>query len=137
MTGAVPTIDQSWLDRQRAATEGLPERTGASACIRYEVKVAKGTTVVFHTALVDGRIAANTMGEAGTAEGGDDADEPDFVIQVDGDVFAELASGRLETSVAFMQGRLRVVGNIGRMLSVLPVTTSPEWRAAMEEVSAG
>ena len=45
--------------------------------------------------------------------------------------------GELDQHVGFMQGRVKVTGNIGRMLSVMPVTTSPEWRAAASRVLAG
>ncbi len=34
-----------------------------------------------------------------------------------------------------MQGRIKVTGNIGRMMSVLPVTCSPEWRDAAASVA--
>ncbi len=123
MTG-FPT--QDWLDRQRAATAGLPERPGASARIQYEVTGDPDGAVVFHTHLADGRIVVNELGPD---------DDPDFTMLVPRDEFAAIAAGGRDASVGYMQGRIKVTGNVGRMLSVLPVTSSPQWREAMAAVS--
>lgn len=118
---------QAWLDRQREATAGLPVRPGATARIQYEVTGGPDGTVVFHTHLADGRIVANELGPDG---------DPDFTMAVPHEEFAAIARGERDASVGYMQGRVKVTGNVGRMLSVLPVTSSPEWREAMAGVAA-
>ena len=124
-----PLLSQAWLDLQREATAGLPERPGASARIEYRVNGAPGgDAVVFHTVLEDGRIVENRLGEDPDA---------DFAVLVSHADFVEIVRGELDQNVGFMQGRVKVTGNIGRMLSVLPVTTSAEWRAAAAQVLAG
>ena len=119
-------LTQEWLDLQQAETAALPVREGATARIQYEVAGADGS-IVFHTHLEDGRITLNRLGPD---------DEPDFTMAIPLAVFVDVAAGAADPSVGFMQGRIKVTGNIGRMLSVLPVTTSTEWIAALGRVAA-
>lgn len=118
---------QVWLDRQREATAGLPARPGASARIQYEVTGGPDGTIVFHTHLDDGRVVVNGLGPD---------DEPDFTMIIPHEDFAAIATGEGDASVGYMQGRVKVTGNVGRMLSVLPVTSSPDWREAMAGIAA-
>lgn len=127
MGDPVPLLSQEWLDRQRQATAQLPEHPGASADIEYRVSGGPDGEVVFHTAMEDGRIVANRLGPA---------DDPDFTVLLTHADFVEVVRGELDQNVGFMQGRVKVTGNIGRMLSVLPVTTSPAWRDAAQRVLA-
>ena len=115
-------LTQEWLDEQRERTVALPLRPGASARIQYEVTGGPDGTVVFHTHLEDGRIVVNALGSD---------DEADFTLLMPYDEYVAVAAGERDASVGYMQGRVKLTGNLGRMLSVLPVTSSPEWRAAM------
>jgi hypothetical protein len=124
----VELLSQDWLDVQREATGDLPARPGASARIEYRVSGGPDGEVVFHTVLEDGRIAENALGPADP--------EPDFTVLVPHAEYLAIVRGELDQNVGFMQGRVKVTGNIGRMLSVLPVTTSAEWRAAADELLA-
>lgn len=128
MGDPVELLTQDWLDAQREATAGLPERPGASATIEYRVSGGPEGDVVFHTVLADGRITWSSLGPA--------EPEPDFTVLVPHAEYLAIVRGELDQNVGFMQGRVKVTGNIGRMLSVLPVTTSAEWRAAADEVLA-
>lgn len=116
-------LSQEWLDRQRARTEQLPTRPGATARIQYEVTGGPDGAVVFHTHLEDGRIIANALGPD---------DDPDFTLRMPYEEYVAIASGARDASVGYMQGRVKLTGNVGRMLSVLPVTSSPEWKQAMD-----
>jgi hypothetical protein len=123
----VELLTQAWLDAQREATASLPERPGASARIEYRVAGGPAGEVVFHTVLEDGRIVTNELGEDPDA---------DFAVLVQHLDYLDIVRGELDQNVGFMQGRIKVTGNIGRMLSVMPVTTSDEWRAAADRVLA-
>jgi predicted lipid carrier protein YhbT len=128
MAAQVELLTQDWLDAQREATQQLPERPGASATIEYRVSGGPDGEVVFHTVLTDGRITWNALGPAES--------DADFTVLVAHAEYVAIVRGELDQNVGFMQGRVKVTGNIGRMLSVLPVTTSAEWRAAADEVLA-
>ena len=127
MGAHVELLTQDWLDAQREATASLPERPGASARIEYRVAGGPDGEVVFHTELEDGRIVVNELGADPDA---------DFAVLIRHPDYLEVVRGELDQNVGFMQGRIKVTGNIGRMLSVLPVTTSAEWRAASAQVLA-
>jgi putative sterol carrier protein len=128
MSESVELLSQDWLDAQREATSRLPERPGASARMEYRVSGGPDGEVVFHTVLENGRIAQSALGPADP--------ESDFTVLVPYAEYLAIVRGELDQNVGFMQGRVKVTGNIGRMLSVLPVTTSAEWRAAADEVLA-
>jgi len=125
--GGVPLLSQAWLDLQREACSALPARPGASARIEYRVAGGPDGEVVFQTVLEDGRITENHLGVDG---------EPDFTMVLGHADFVAVVRGELDQHVAFMQGVAKVTGNIGRLLSVLPVTTSVEWREASARVLA-
>ena len=120
-------LSEEWLRTQQEETSSLPERPGCTARIQYEVSGPPLGKVVWHTELEDGRTVATAAGPV---------DEPDFTVIVPLADFRDVVRGALPLDVGYMQGRVKVTGNVGRMLSVLPVTTSAEWREAMERVAA-
>lgn len=121
------TPTQDWLDAQRQATAELPLHRGATVTIEFHVTGTDDGEVVFTTALLDGRIATNVIGPA---------DEADLTMTMPAAVWGEVATGTLGLDVGFMQGRIKVVGDIGRLLSVLPVTTTEAWRSATASAAA-
>lgn len=127
MSGAVGLLTPEWVALHRDATADLPPRPGASARIEYRLTGAPDGDATFHLLLEDGRIVDGDVG----------ADpEADFSVLLSLDDYLAVLAGELDQNVGFMQGRVKVTGNIGRMLSVLPVTTSPEWRDATGRVLA-
>lgn len=83
--------------------------------IQFEVGAAKADATAFHVVL-DG---AEVVGSSGGP-----AEDPDFVVILAPDALAEVVEGELGLDVGYMQGRVKVTGNVGRMLSVLPVLSS-------------
>lgn len=115
-------LSAEWFELQRAATADLPLRPGASAAIQFDVSGGPDGPAMFHQVIEDGRIVASGNGSV---------DDADFTMAMRWDDFTESLQGRFDPVVGFMQGQVKVTGNIGRMLSVLPVTGSDEWREAM------
>lgn len=111
------SFDDAWFERFAVRGAALPEVPGATARITYELTGADAPT--FHVHLTDGRVA----------EVGPGADEDaDFTMIVRAPDYLSSLRGELDLTVGFMRGSVKVVGNVGRMLSVLPVTGSSEWR---------
>jgi putative sterol carrier protein len=49
---------------------------------------------------------------------------------------AKIQKGEIDTNAAFMQGRMKVTGNMAKLLGLLPLTNSPEYKKLEEEMRA-
>ncbi|HET7720137.1 MAG TPA: SCP2 sterol-binding domain-containing protein, partial [Acidimicrobiales bacterium] len=105
-------LTQAWLDEQREAAAGLPARPGVSARLQHVVTGAPGGEARYVTVIEDGRITEAALG--------DDPDADLVLTQSFADA-ERLASGELDLSAAFMQGRVKVVGDIGTFLALQPL----------------
>jgi len=47
-----------------------------------------------------------------------------------------IQKGELDANAAFMQGKTKVTGNMGKLMSLMPLTMSPEYQALQEKVRA-
>jgi putative sterol carrier protein len=47
----------------------------------------------------------------------------------------QVARGEVDVSAAFMQGRAKVVGDMGRLMALMPLLQSDEQRALLAELS--
>lgn len=118
-------LTQEWLDKHLDLADALPELHGATAIIQFEV--AGVDTVVFTMQLEGGRMVSNQLGPR---------EDADFTMKFTEADFVAMVHGQLDPQVGYMQGRVKVVGNIGRMLSILPITTSGEWKAVYQRLAA-
>jgi putative sterol carrier protein len=125
----VARFSQEWLDQRVELARALPTRPGASARVRQIVTGTPAGEVAYVEVFQDGRLASATFG-AGT-----DDDVDVTVTQTHPDAIA-IADGELDVHVAYMQGRVKVVGDMGALMAVLPVTQSSELRAVVGELAA-
>lgn len=91
--------------------------------IQFEVGKGKTDTRVFHVELDDA---------APGIRGDGPADEVDFTMTMKPDEFAAVVAGERTLDVGYMQGTVKVTGNVGRLLSVLPLLTTPEFAAGLD-----
>jgi putative sterol carrier protein len=119
-------LTQEWLDLQKDLAQDFPERPGASARMQYKITGAPGGDVTFHTLIDNGKILENALGEDEQAE---------FTMAVGYDDFALVSQGELDANAAFMQGRIKVTGNMGKLMSLMPLTQSAEYKAIAEKVN--
>lgn len=117
-----PVFSEGWLAGLREALSTLPAAPGATARVEYVVAGAPHGTHTFHLVIEDGRVVEGGPGPDPTA---------DFSMQFAAADYLDSLRGSFDPSVGFMQGRVKVVGNVGRLLSVLPITTSEPWLAAV------
>jgi putative sterol carrier protein len=120
-------LSQEWLDLQKDLGQEFPERPGATARMQYKVTGAPDGDVSFYTVIENGKMLENALGEDPAAE---------FTMTVGYDDFAKTSRGELDANAAFMQGRLKVTGNMGKLMSLMPLTQSPEYKAISEKVNA-
>jgi len=48
----------------------------------------------------------------------------------------EIQRGTLDASSAFMQGKVKVTGNMAKVMALLPMTSSSEYKHALAEIAA-
>jgi putative sterol carrier protein len=113
-------LTQEWLDLQKELAQEFPERPGATAHMQYVVTDGPEGDVHFFTTIENGKITANKLG---------DDPEAEFTMTVKYDDFAKTSKGELDANAAFMQGRLKVTGNMGKLMTLMPLTQSAEYKS--------
>lgn len=124
----MPTfLTQEWLDEVKALAQDQPERPGATARMQYVVTGAPGGDVSYYWILENGKLLENKLGELPDA---------DFTITTSYEDSKKIQKGELDPNAAFMQGRMKVTGNMGKLMSLMPLTQSPEYKELQEKIRA-
>jgi len=111
-------LSQEWLDETRAMAADQPVRPGASARIQYVVTGGPDGGVEYGWELQDGQLLASHLGVIA---------DPDLTITAPYADWVKIAQGSLDMSAAFMQGVVKVAGDTGIWLGLLPITQSREY----------
>ena len=120
-------LTQEWLDEARKLAQDQPERPGASATMQFVVTGGPDGDIKYYWRLHDGVLAEASMGELPDAEVTLTSTYQDSVA---------IQKGELDANAAFMQGKTKVTGNMGKLMQLMPLTMSPEYRALQEKVQA-
>jgi len=121
-------LSQEWLDEGAKLAEDQPERPGASARMQYVVTGVPGDgDVSYYWVLENGKLLESKVGEIADA---------DFTITTTYDDSKKIQTGELDANAAFMQGRMKVTGNMGKLMSLMPLTQSPEYKELQEKIQA-
>ena len=123
----VAFLSEAWADLHHERAADLPERPGASARLQYVITGSPGGDVRYHQTVVDGRVVELGLGE--------DPDAEVTLTQTYADA-VQIATGALESTTAFMQGRVKVVGPMGPVMALLPLTQSDDYLGALADVAA-
>jgi putative sterol carrier protein len=118
-------LTQEWLDGARELAKDQPERAGASAKMQYVVSGAPDGEVHYYWVLEDGKLLESQLG---------DIAEADFTLTSSYDDAVAIQKGELDPNAAFMQGRMKVTGNVGKLMQLMPLTMSPEYKALQEKI---
>ncbi len=110
-------LTPEWFDRVRALASELPARAGQSGRIQQHITGGPDGDVACYWVLEDGH---PTSAAAGTV------DAPDLTLSLSWSDAAAVQAGTLDPSVAFMQGRMKVVGSMALVLDLLSVAREPE-----------
>jgi putative sterol carrier protein len=111
-------LTQEWLDESRRLAAGQPERPGATARLQYVIEGGPDGDVEYYWIVVDGRLVENRLGRLEDAE---------VTLTESCEDAAAMQRGELDATAAFMQGRIKVGGDVGKLMTLLPITTSPEF----------
>ncbi len=119
-------LSPEWFEETRAMVAAQPLFPGLSARIVAEITDGPEGTVSCYWDVDDGRLEASAEG---TVEG------PDVTLTLSRKDAASLSRGDLDPSVAFMQGRLKVAGSMGVMISLLTAMNTPEYRSLRQTIA--
>ena len=120
-------LSQEWLDETKKMAEGQPERAGASARMQYVVTGGPDGDIEYYWILVDGKINESTLGHLDDAEVTLTTGYPDAL---------KIQKGELDANAAFMQGKVKVTGNMAKVMALLPITNAPEYKLLQTEIAA-
>jgi putative sterol carrier protein len=120
-------LSQEWLDETREMAEGQPERPGASASMQYVVTGGPDGDVRYYWILENGKLKESQLGDLEGAE---------VTLTQSYEDAMKIQKGELDANAAFMQGRVKVTGNMAKLMALLPITNSPEYKQLQTEIKA-
>ena len=120
-------LTQEWLDLQKQLAQEFPERPGATARMQYSVSGGPDGDVKYYCVIENGKILENTLGEDPQAE---------FTLSQNYADAVAMSKGELDANAAFMQGKVKVTGNMGKLMSLMPLTQSAEYKDIQAAVAA-
>ena len=120
-------LSQEWLDEARALAQDQPERPGASATMQFVITGTPDGDVKYYWILENGQLTEASRGELSDAEVTLTTGYADSVA---------IQKGELDPNAAFMQGKTKVTGNMAKLMLLMPLTMSAEYRALQDQVRA-
>ncbi|HZQ27949.1 MAG TPA: SCP2 sterol-binding domain-containing protein [Acidimicrobiales bacterium] len=118
-------LSQEWLDETKKMAETQPERPGASARMQYVVTGGPDGDIKYYWVLENGKILESELGEMS---------DPEVTLTQSYEDAMKIQKGELDANAAFMQGRVKVTGNMAKLMSLLPLTNAPEYKQLQTEI---
>jgi putative sterol carrier protein len=113
-------LTQEWHDEyQRLFNETQPDRPGVTARMQNVVTGGPEGDVTYHWIIEDGKLIEDQLGPL---------DDAEFTITMTYEDSMKVQKAEMDPNAAFMQGRMKVSGNMAKLMSLLPLTNSPEYK---------
>jgi hypothetical protein len=125
--GKAKVLTDAWAALVAAEGASLPEVPGVHARIRHDVAGAPDGALSYVVTYTDGRITAASIGPADDVDGTFALSYKDAVQQ---------ALGQDDLLVAYMQGRAKYVGDVGKVLDLAPIHEAPEFAEFVARVAS-
>lgn len=120
-------LSQEWLDESTRLAVDQPERPGASARLQYVITGGPDGEVAYYWIVSDGHLLENRRGML---------DDADVTLHESYEDAMAMQKGELDVNAAFMQGKIKVSGDVAQLMALLPITMSPEFAAFQASVLA-
>ncbi len=118
-------LSQEWLDETRKMADSQPERPGASAKMQYVVTGGPEGDIKYYWVLENGKLQESNLGDLADAEV--------TMTQTYEDAM-KIQKGELDANAAFMQGRIKVSGNMAKLMALMPLTNAPEYKDLQKQI---
>ena len=118
-------LSQEWLDESTRLAADQPVRPGATARLQYVITGGPEGDISYYWVVVDGQLVENRLGVL---------DDAEVTLTESFDDAMRIQKGELDANAAFMQGKVTVTGDVAKLLSLLPITMSPEFKAFQDRV---
>jgi alkyl sulfatase BDS1-like metallo-beta-lactamase superfamily hydrolase len=112
-------MTQEWMDEQTRLAQDQPERPGATARMQYVITGGPEGDIRYYWVLEDGHLRENKLGVL---------DDAELTLTQSYEDALRIQKGELDEQAAFMQGRIKVEGNMAKLMALLPITSSVEYR---------
>ena len=120
-------LSQEYLDEYVRRSQEQPQRPGTSVRVQYVATEGPDGDIFYYWIVEDGHILEAKLGELS---------EPDFTLAMSYADLVAVEKRELDAQTAFMGGKMKVTGNMGKLISMLPLTNADEWKALQEEMRA-
>ncbi|MDQ1395958.1 MAG: hypothetical protein QOG64_1217 [Acidimicrobiaceae bacterium] len=120
-------LTQEWLDESKKLAEDQPERPGASARMQYIVTGGPDGDVHYYWVLENGKLLESKLGDLPDAE---------VTMTQTYEDAQKIQKSELDANAAFMQGRIKVSGNMAKLMSLMPLTNAPEYKELQTKIES-
>ena len=118
-------LTQEWLDEGKALSVSQPERPGATARMQYVVTGGPDGDIKYYWVLENGKLLESQIG---------DLEDAEVTLTQSYEDAMRIQKGELDANAAFMQGRVKVTGNMAKLMAMLPITNSAEYKQLQVDV---
>lgn len=119
-------LSSEWMAEYKAMAVSQPARPGATATIQYEITDGPDGAINYYWVVEDGSLIECELGEI---------DEPEVILTQSYSDAKAIQQGSMDATAAFMQGKIKVTGNMGKLMALLPITNSEEYRQLQERIT--
>jgi putative sterol carrier protein len=120
-------LSQEWMDTAKQLAQDFPETPGASVRMQQVVTGGPDGDVKYYTVIENGKTIEQSLGEDPNAE---------VTLTNSYEDAVKIMKGELDANAAFMQGKVKVTGNMAKMMSLMPLTSKPEYKQIQEKLRA-
>jgi alkyl sulfatase BDS1-like metallo-beta-lactamase superfamily hydrolase len=118
-------LSDDWFEEASKLAEGQPERPGATATMQYVVTGGPDGEIKYFMQIENGHLVKQALGELPDAE---------VTMTMTYDDSMKVQKGELDANAAFMQGRVKVAGNMAKLMALLPLTNAPEYKDLQQRI---
>jgi putative sterol carrier protein len=120
-------LSQEWMDTAKELAQDFPETPGASVRMQQVITGGPEGDITYYTVIENGKTKEQTLGE-----------DPDAEVTLTNSYedAVRIMKGELDANAAFMQGKVKVTGNMAKMMSLMPLTSKPEYKQIQEKLRA-